>query len=94
MKEFKGTKGEYRVGRISTLNNDGRFQAYVGAGVKDSPVCTVFGRTNEECDANVKLFAYTPKMLELLQFIHGYGAKCDWNKLDADIEQLLNKILD
>ncbi|CAI9673426.1 MULTISPECIES: hypothetical protein [Elizabethkingia] len=35
---------------------------------------------------------HSEEMLSLLEFIKGYGAKCDWNKLEKDIEELINKV--
>ena len=37
---------------------------------------------------------HSEEMLSMLEFIRGYGAKCDWNKLGKDIEELLNKVKD
>ncbi|MCT4288176.1 hypothetical protein HZP25_15850 [Elizabethkingia anophelis] len=37
---------------------------------------------------------HSEEMLFLLEFIKGYGSKCDWNKLEKDIEQLINKVKD
>ncbi|WP_407491703.1 hypothetical protein [Elizabethkingia anophelis] len=35
---------------------------------------------------------HSEEMLSMLEFIKGYGAKCDWNKLEKDIEELINKV--
>lgn len=41
-------------------------------------------------------FAIVPKntfkeMLDMLYFTKAYGAKCDWEKLETDIEQIIQK---
>ena len=66
--EFKGTKGKQKVGRKSTKNNIGRFQCYVSNGkIIDSPICTVFGETNEQTDATALLISKAPEMLDMLE---------------------------
>ena len=66
--EFKGTKGKWKVGRKSTKNNIGRFQCYVSNGkIIDSPICTVFGKTNEQTDSTALLISKAPEMLKMLK---------------------------
>ncbi|MDV3636739.1 hypothetical protein CMU84_16435 [Elizabethkingia anophelis] len=68
--------------------------------IKDSitPTTRYFGKAGFEHN-NIEFWLeekedHSEEMLSLLEFIKGYGSKCDWNKLEKDIEELINKVKD
>lgn len=94
MKEFKGTKGEWKVGLYPTLNHPHR-TVCTNAG---DEICTIHS-DNEEVRANAKLIAASKDLLEALQKIynienHAFSLKgFDVNRLKSDIETAINKAL-
>lgn len=96
--EFKGTKGEWKVDHI---NNERK-----NIVSNDIDVCDLFGNLgngfekNERFEANAKLIAAAPELLEALQeAVIGYEWKKEswpdlWNKADDEHYEKCKKALE
>lgn len=92
MKEFKGTKGEWKI-TSNHLSEDGGF-VMIGTDkhtwIAETKGCHV-GTNNKESIANAKLIACAPEMLEMLQKIHVNYDK--GTQTYINLTELLKKIL-
>ena len=66
MSEFKGTKGVWKLIDVTWLNNSNVFTHTVSVDGSEISVCNSFGETKEEAEANAKLIAASPELLDFL----------------------------
>ena len=90
MSEFKGTKGkwEYRYDNVADF-----YSIYTNLDIEDNSICGIWHEHTIEHEANAKLIAAAPELLEALQKLVGNGFQIPSNIDMENAKKAISKAL-